>query len=151
MKKKEELEKDNEVELNDKNQIPSPILMSGTKVMSGEGKVLITVVGEYSCLGKLRKLLEQEEKELTPLQEKLEVIVEIIGKFGLYSAISIVIILLVRFAIVKGTAKTAEEKWNTSEDIVNILNFFILGISVVVVAIPEGLPLSVTMSLALSV
>ena len=88
---------------------------------------------------------------MTPLQQKLEIIAENIGKFGLYAAIFIVIVLLIRFAIVKGTAQSAEDKWKTSEDIVNILNFFILGISVVVVAIPEGLPLSVTMSLALSV
>lgn len=36
-------------------------MMSGTKVMTGEGKMIVTVVGDDSCLGKLKKLLEQEE------------------------------------------------------------------------------------------
>ena len=56
-------------------------------------------------------------------------------------------VLLIRFAIEKGISKN----WNTSVDVVEILNFFILGITVIVVAIPEGLPLSVTLSLAFSV
>jgi magnesium-transporting ATPase (P-type) len=43
------------------------------------------------------------------------------------------------------------KNWNTSTDIVVILNYFILGITVIVVAIPEGLPLSVSLSLSVSV
>lgn len=78
---------------------------------------------------------------------KLEAIAEDIGKFGLYSAIAIVTILLIRFAIEKGISRT----WDTSVDLVELLNYFILGITVIVVAIPEGLPLAVTLSLAFSV
>jgi P-type E1-E2 ATPase len=77
----------------------------------------------------------------------LEVLAEDIGKFGLYSAIVIIIILLIRFAIEKGISR----EWDTGTDLLKILNFFILGIIVVVVAIPEGLPLAVTLSLAFSV
>lgn len=55
--------------------------------------------------------------------------------------------LLVRFAITKGISK----EWQTGPCLIEILNFFIIGIIVVVVAIPEGLPLSVTISLAFSV
>ena len=78
---------------------------------------------------------------------KLEKLAQDIGKFGLYSAIVIVVVMLIRFAIEKGISR----EWNTSVDVVEILNFFILGITVIVVAIPEGLPLSVTLSLAFSV
>jgi P-type E1-E2 ATPase len=77
----------------------------------------------------------------------LEALATDIGKFGLYSALLIVTVLLIRFAIVKGIKK----EWSTGTDLVEILNFFIVGIIVVVVAIPEGLPLSVTISLAFSV
>lgn len=70
-----------------------------------------------------------------------------IGKFGLYSSISIVGILLLRFAIEKGISRT----WTTSTDVPELFHFFIIGITVVVVAIPEGLPLAVTLSLAYSV
>jgi len=62
-----------------------------------------------------------------------------------------VIVLLIRFAIVKATAQEPSEKWDTGPDLVRMLDFVILGITVIVVAIPEGLPLAVTLSLAFSV
>ena len=85
-----------------KHEVPSPILLSGTKVLTGDGRMLILVVGEQSCIGKIRALLENDEPEPTPLQQKLEVLATDIGKLGLYSAILIVGVLLVRFAITKG-------------------------------------------------
>lgn len=60
---------------------------------------------------------------------------------------TIIAVLIVRFAIEKGISK----KWDTGTDLIAILDIFIIGIIVVVVAIPEGLPLSVTISLAFSV
>ncbi len=109
--------------------------------------MVVVVVGDLSCNGKIRAALNQEEVSATPLQMKLEKIAEDIGKFGLYSAIIILIVLLVRFAIEKGISK----QWKTSTDLPELLNFFILAITVIVVAIPEGLPLAVTLSLAFSV
>jgi magnesium-transporting ATPase (P-type) len=73
--------------------------MSGTKVLTGEGKMIVAVVGDLSCNGKIRAALNHEEVGATPLQMKLEKIAEDIGKFGLYSAILILIVLLVRFGI----------------------------------------------------
>lgn len=55
--------------------------------------------------------------------------------------------MLIRFAIVKGSS----HNWDTGKDLIKILDYFIIGITVIVVAIPEGLPLSVTLSLAFSV
>lgn len=81
----------------------------------------------------------------TPLQMKLEAIAEDIGKFGLISAIIIVIVLIIRFGIERGLNKDWENK-----HLGELLNYFIIGITVVVVAIPEGLPLAVTLSLAYS-
>lgn len=74
---------------------------------------------------------------------KLTAIAEDIGKFGLWSAIIIVLVMIVRLAIERGS------NWE-STDAVQIVNYFIIGITVVVVAIPEGLPLAVTLSLAFS-
>lgn len=109
--------------------------------------MMILVVGDSSCIGKIRALLTQEEETMTPLQAKLEKVAHSIGKFGLYSAIIILIILLVRFSIEKGIDKN----WQTSKDVKELISYFILSITVIVVAIPEGLPLSVTLSLAVSV
>ena len=68
-KRKKELEK--EKTKCEKHDVPSPLLLSGTKVLAGEGRMLVLVVGELSCIGKIRALLTQEEETMTPLQEKL--------------------------------------------------------------------------------
>jgi magnesium-transporting ATPase (P-type) len=54
-----------------KYDVPSPILMSGTRILTGEGKMLVIVVGDLSCIGKIRALLTNEEPKATPLQMKL--------------------------------------------------------------------------------
>ncbi len=66
---------------------------------------MIVVVGEESCIGKIRALLDQEEEVLTPLQQKLEKLASDIGKFGLYSALLILTVLLVRFGIERGISR----------------------------------------------
>ena len=66
---------------------------------------MIVVVGEESCIGKIRALLDQEEEVMTPLQQKLEKLASDIGKFGLYSALLILTVLLVRFAIERGISR----------------------------------------------
>ena len=129
------------------HDVPSPVILSGTRMLTGEGKMIVTVVGDSSCLGKIRALLDQEEETSTPLQNKLEVIAEDIGKFGLVSAIIIFLVLVLRF----GIEKAIEPSWDTETDLVELLRYFVLGLIVLVVAIPEGLPLAVTLSLAFSV
>jgi len=69
-----------------------------------------------------------------------------IGKFGLISGIIIFLILMIRFAVERAAAKEF-----TSENGNDIIHYFILSVAVLVMAIPEGLPLSVTLSLAYSV
>lgn len=76
---------------------------------------------------------------------KLTAIAEDIGKFGLISAIIIVCVMCLRFGIERGI----KNDWE-SYMVVTIIGYFIIGITVVVVAIPEGLPLAVTLSLAYS-
>lgn len=74
-------------------------------------------------------------------------IAEDIGYFGLMSAIMIVLVMIIRWLVERGGDDWSFEGKHWSE----LFNFFIIGITVVVVAIPEGLPLSVTLSLAYSV
>lgn len=49
------------------HDVPSPIVLSGTRILTGEGKFIITVVGDSSCVGKIRALLSQSDPEATPL------------------------------------------------------------------------------------
>lgn len=122
-------------------------MLSGTNIISGEGWMMVIVVGDNSCLGKIREALAKDEDGPTPLQNKLEKIAEDIGKFGLISAIIILVVLLIRFAIEKGITR----EWDDSKDFGTLVHYFLLALTVVVVAIPEGLPLAVTLSLAFSV
>lgn len=129
-----------------RHSVPSCVILSGTKILTGEGKMVIMVVGDSSSVGKIKALLRQKEDTETPLQAKLKIIAENIGNFGLISAILIVAILLLRLAIERIQAKEWErDNWG------DLVEFLLIGITVLVVAIPEGLPLSVTLSLAFSV
>ncbi len=104
------------------------------------------VVGDSSCLGKISAILRQNDEVQTPLQEKLEILATDIGKFGIASAITVFLVLMIRFAVI--TAKKGY--FDKQTDPIKIVRNFIISITVIVVAIPEGLPLSVTISLAYS-
>lgn len=84
----------------DYHAVPSPILLSGSRVTQGEGYFIVIAVGPRSCLGRIKAKLEQE-LESTPLQQKLEHLARGIGKFGLYSALLIFIVLIVRFIVTR--------------------------------------------------
>lgn len=72
LKKQKEIESEGGKNKSSKNDVPSPVIMSGTKVLTGQGKMLMLVVGDSSCNGKIRKALNQEEDfQATPLQMKL--------------------------------------------------------------------------------
>ena len=129
-----------------RHDVPSCIIMSGTRILNGEGKMIISVVGDSSCVGKISALLRQQDPDETPLQTKLTQIAEDIGKMGLYSAIFILVVMIIRFII----ERVYQNKFDGTH-VNELLSFFILAVTVVVVAIPEGLPLSVTLSLAFSV
>lgn len=101
------IEKRNEyLELNKKvksfslkpHELPSPIIFSGSRVLQGDGKFLVLVVGPKSGIGRIKEKLGIDI-EPTPLQEKLEDIARGIGKFGLFSAVLIFFTLLIRFGI----------------------------------------------------
>ena len=131
------------------HELPSPILISGTQIQTGEGWFMVIVVGKNSCVGKVMGKLTQEV-EMTPLQEKLEQIANDIGLLGTYAASITVIVLFIRFFIEQGMIG-----FNWSENIGDYLElwfrYLIVGITIIVVAVPEGLPLAVVIALAYSV
>jgi magnesium-transporting ATPase (P-type) len=78
------------------HEISSPLILSGTSIAGGEGKMVCLMVGADSCIGQIiSKLIVAPE--VTPLQSKLEKIATDIGKMGTYIAILIVHILLFRY------------------------------------------------------
>lgn len=139
------------------HELPSPILLSGTQFATGEGWYLSIAVGKRSCKGKILAKLEQRV-ETTPLQNKLEAIGTDIGKLGMFSALLTIHVLLLRFIIERFTRRSFDLFGDDDYDDQRIgdylrewLGYFIVGVAIVVVAVPEGLPLAVMISLAYSV
>ncbi|CAM8969725.1 unnamed protein product [Rhodiola kirilowii] len=127
----------------DKNK---PFLLAGTKVQDGSGKMLVTAVGMRTEWGRLMVTLSEGGDDETPLQVKLNGVATIIGKIGLVFAILTFLVLTTRFLIEKAISGHIGD-WS-SNDAVKLLNYFAIAVTIIVVAVPEGLPLAVTLSLA---
>ncbi|XP_062074406.1 putative calcium-transporting ATPase 13, plasma membrane-type [Humulus lupulus] len=140
------------VEVNHKQ---NPFLFSGTKVVDGYGKMLVTSVGMNTTWGQMMSQINSDSNEQTPLQARLDKLTSAIGKVGLTVALLVLIVLFVRYFT--GTTKDeyGNKKFNGSktkiDDIVNAaVEIIAAAVTIVVVAIPEGLPLAVTLTLAYS-
>lgn len=163
-----------------KSHALDPFMLSGTKVADGYGKFLVTCVGtktEWGRLmasgtdpdavsGQIERLERQKESgeiseeqfeeqktaleeaaddsHETPLQIRLSGLATNIGKLGLAVAILVFIVLMARFIV------TVVQDGSTKDDAKTVLEIFAIAVTIVVVAVPEGLPLAVTLSLAYS-
>ena len=119
-----------------------PFIISGSKVLEGVGKYLVTSVGVNSSFGKVMMSLQTENEE-TPLQVKLARMANWIGYLGTAAAGLLFFILLIRFlAGLPGNTETSAMKGS------DFLNILITAITIIVVAVPEGLPVAVTLALS---
>ncbi|CAI0439670.1 unnamed protein product [Linum tenue] len=123
-----------------------PFLLSGTKVQDGSGKMLVTAVGMRTEWGKLMETLNDGGEDETPLQVKLNGVATIIGKIGLGFAVLTFLVLTGRLLWTKISNNEFTE-WSTA-DALTLLDYFAIAVTIIVVAVPEGLPLAVTLSLA---
>ena len=127
----------------------SNILLSGTNVVEGVGSAIIIAVGLNSQKGIIRSTIDNaQEDNKTPLEMKLDKIADLIGYFGLGSAIVTFIALVIR-AIIEYARGSEVFTWGYLFK--KVLHVVILCVAIIVVAIPEGLPLAVTLSLAFSI
>lgn len=119
-----------------------PFMISGAKVTEGTGRMIVTSTGVNSSFGKTMLSL-REENEATPLQMKLNKMAEYIAKLGSSAALLLFVVLLIKFlANLRFDNSTPEEKGR------HFVEIFITAVIIVVVAVPEGLPLAVTLALA---
>ncbi|KAI8021286.1 putative calcium-transporting ATPase 13, plasma membrane-type [Camellia lanceoleosa] len=132
------------------NFTQNPFLFSGTKVVDGFGRMLVTSVGMSTTWGEMMSTISRDTNEQTPLQARLNKLTSAIGKAGL-----VLVVLLVRYF----TGNTIDANGNTEfngsktkvDDIINfVVGIVAAAVTIVVVAIPEGLPLAVTLTLAYS-
>ncbi|KAK4348607.1 hypothetical protein RND71_031362 [Anisodus tanguticus] len=124
----------------------NPFLLSGTKVRDGSCKMLITTVGMRTQWGKLMATLSEGGDDETPLQVKLNGVATIIGKIGLFFAV-ITFAVLVQGLYSRKLGEGSHWIWSM-DDAQEMLEYFAIAVTIVVVAVPEGLPLAVTLSLA---
>ncbi|KAG0364675.1 hypothetical protein BGZ54_007279, partial [Gamsiella multidivaricata] len=121
-------------------------VISGSKVLDGSGAMLVTAVGPNSFFGKTMMAMREATPEETPLQQKLDLLAESIAKLGMAAAIAMLITLVVKYfvqhAMSNGPMPSGGEIFS---DMVRIV---IQAITIVVVAVPEGLPMAVTLALA---
>ena len=117
-------------------------IISGSKVSEGIGRFLVTAVGVHSSYGKTMMSL-REDSQTTPLQSKLNVLAEYIAKLGLGAGLILFVATFIRFLVQLNTIQGG-----ASEKGQRFLQVFIVAVTIVVVAVPEGLPLAVTLALA---
>ncbi|KAL2116429.1 hypothetical protein VTJ04DRAFT_8597 [Mycothermus thermophilus] len=119
-----------------------PFLLSGARVLDGVGTFLVTAVGQNSNMGRTMMAL-REDPGMTPLQARLSVLAGYIAKLGSAAGLLLFTVLFIEFlARLPGSTESAEKKGQT------FLRILMTAITIVVVAVPEGLPLAVTLSLA---
>ncbi|XP_078442893.1 putative calcium-transporting ATPase 9, plasma membrane-type isoform X2 [Wolffia australiana] len=123
-----------------------PFLLGGTKVQDGSAKMLVTSVGMRTEWGRLTDTLNQGGEDETPLQVKLNGVATIIGKIGLGFAVLTFLVLLGRLVVGKAIHGVFFH-WSV-DDALLVLDYLAIAVTIVVVAVPEGLPLAVTLSLA---
>lgn len=136
---KEPFEAENPAEVN-------PFLISGTMVKDGRGLAVVVCVGEHTRMGQIQQMMGDSD-EMTPLQQKLDRIANGIGVMGLIMASATTIgmtIWLIYDSVTDGRGFGKER-------IHRIVDILIYAITIIVMAVPEGLPLAVTLSLAYSV
>ena len=130
------------------NKPSSMILLSGTDVIEGSGSAIAIAIGAHSQKGIIRGTIDNaQEDNKTPLENKLNDIADMIGYFGLGSAVLTFIALSIQMLY----RYLTKEEFSFPDMIKKVLTIIILCVSIIVVAIPEGLPLAVTLSLAFSI
>ncbi|KAI9089294.1 hypothetical protein K1719_029573 [Acacia pycnantha] len=124
----------------------NPFLLSGAKVRNGSCKMMVTSVGMRTQWGKLMASLSEGGNDETPLQVKLNGVATIIGKIGLFFAV-VTFAVLVQGLLTRKFQEGSLLTWSGDEAL-QTLEFIAVAVIIVVVAVPEGLPLAVTLSLA---
>ncbi len=121
-----------------------PFILAGTKVLEGMGAFLVTATGVRSTYGKiLASVREKSESVPTPLQERLAVLAKYIARVGGIVSLFLFLALFIRFL-----AQIPHDTRSPTDKGKNFVDILIISLTVLVIAVPEGLPLAVTLSLA---
>ncbi|KAK3221270.1 hypothetical protein Dsin_008295 [Dipteronia sinensis] len=133
----------------------NPFLMSGCKVADGSGTMLVTGVGVNTEWGLLMASISEDTGEETPLQVRLNGVATFIGIVGLAVALIVLVVLLARYFTghtknPDGSVPFTPGKTKVGDAVDGAIKILTVAVTIVVVAVPEGLPLAVTLTLAYS-
>ena len=132
-----------EADFDDEATYPSNKVLRSTTVVDGNGIMRVELVGDATEYGKVNQGAQIENGIETPLQLQLKRLAGIISKFG-YAAAVITFVLLSVKTLISGN------EMSTMDIVSEMLHNFMIAVTLIVVSVPEGLPMSVTLSLALS-
>lgn len=136
-------------EKNDKEATyPSSKVLRSTMVMNGRGLFQVTEVGDATEIGKVSRASTEITSVKTPLNLQLDKLAKLISKFGIGISVAAFVIFLGRDIIVD-----ADGIWHSTDYLKMaevVLKYFMMAVTLIVMAVPEGMPMAVTLSLALN-
>ncbi|MEG0789262.1 MAG: calcium-translocating P-type ATPase, PMCA-type [Alistipes sp.] len=135
----------NEAHFESEATYPSNVVMRGTTVVDGYGVMVVTAVGDTTEAGRVTEQSTVESDEQTPLNRQLTRLSRMIGKVGIGLSIAIFGVLILKGVLSGGLL--AGDWLHISKE---ILHIFMISVAIIVMAVPEGLPMSITLSLAMS-
>ena len=125
---------------------PRNIILRSTMVMNGRGEFVVTAVGDATEIGKVAKKSTEQTSVETPLHMQLDKLAKMISKVGSVVSVAAFFIFLIH-DILTNPAWGGKDYFYMAEI---VLKYFMMAVTLVVMAVPEGLPMAITLSLALN-
>lgn len=142
-----------EAHFDDEATYPSNTVMRGTTITDGHGIMRVERVGDATEIGKVARQSTEQSQEQTPLNIQLTKLANLIGKAGFTIAALTFIVFTTKdlYSFITSENFIGINDWHSWLEIARIvLKYFMMAVTLIVVAVPEGLPMSVTLSLALN-
>lgn len=125
---------------------PRNIILRSTMVMNGRGEFVVTAVGDATEIGKVAKKSTEQTLVETPLHMQLDKLAKMISKVGSVVSVAAFFIFLIH-DILTNPAWGGKDYFYLAEI---VLKYFMMAVTLIVMAVPEGLPMAITLSLALN-
>ena len=125
---------------------PRNVILRSTMVMNGRGEFVVTAVGDATEIGKVAKKSTEQTSVETPLHMQLDKLAKMISKVGSVVSVAAFFIFLIH-DILTNPAWGGKDYFYMAEI---VLKYFMMAVTLVVMAVPEGLPMAITLSLALN-
>ena len=125
---------------------PRNVILRSTMVMNGRGEFVVTAVGDATEIGKVAKKSTEQTSVETPLHMQLDKLAKMISKVGSVVSVTAFFIFLIH-DILTNPAWGGKDYFYMAEI---VLKYFMMAVTLIVMAVPEGLPMAITLSLALN-